>query len=77
MRLTLKKEQYHLQSYRVLLRNLNQKKIPHPPFHMEKVSHGKGRWGKNLKTIINKGIANTNLLKKIHPSFQIERMGGQ
>jgi hypothetical protein len=36
MRLTLKKEQYHLQSYRVFLRDLNQKKMSYPPFHMEK-----------------------------------------
>jgi hypothetical protein len=36
MKLTLKKEQYHLQSCRVLLRDLEQEKMPHPPFHMEK-----------------------------------------
>jgi hypothetical protein len=41
------------------------------------LSHGKGRWAKRLKTKINKGFANTNLLKKTHPSFQIKRMGGQ
>jgi hypothetical protein len=35
MKLTQKRKQYHLQSYRVFLINLNQKQIPHPPFHME------------------------------------------
>jgi hypothetical protein len=63
MKLTLKKEQYHLQSYKVLLRNLNQKNAP-PTF-----SHGKGRWGKSLRAIINKGIANTNLPKQNPPIF--------
>jgi hypothetical protein len=72
MKLTLKKK-YRLQSYRVLFRELNLKKEPPPPTF----SHGKGRWGKSLKSRINKSIANTNLPKKTHPSFQIERMGGQ
>jgi hypothetical protein len=36
MRLTLKKKQYHLQNYRVLLRDLIFKKMPHTPSHMEK-----------------------------------------
>jgi len=36
MRLTLKKEQYKLQSYKVSLKDLNQKKMPHLPSHMEK-----------------------------------------
>jgi hypothetical protein len=36
MRLTIKKEKNHLQSCRVLLRDLKQEKMPHPPFQMEK-----------------------------------------
>jgi hypothetical protein len=53
-----------------LFKDLNQKKCP------THFSHGKGRWGKSLKTKINKGIANTNLPKKTHLSFQIKRVGG-
>jgi hypothetical protein len=35
-------------------------------------SHGKGRWGKNLRTTIHEGIVITNLTKK-HPTdlFQL------
>jgi hypothetical protein len=40
-------------------------------------SHGKGRWGKNLKTTIKEGIVIKNLTKKkAHRSSPIERMGG-
>jgi hypothetical protein len=35
MKLTLKIYIYHLQNYRALLRDFN-KKMPHPPSHMEK-----------------------------------------
>jgi hypothetical protein len=31
-----KKRQYHLQSLEVLLKDLDKKKMAHPPFHMEK-----------------------------------------
>jgi hypothetical protein len=47
-----------------LLRDLIFKGMPHTPSHMEKEGGEKG-----LRTNINKGIANTNLPKKIHPSF--------
>jgi len=30
------KKQYHLQSLEVLLRDFEQKQMPHPPSHMEK-----------------------------------------
>jgi hypothetical protein len=59
-----------------LLRNSSQKNVP-PTF-----SHGERRWAKGLRTIINEGIAITNLTKKTepHPSSPLERiderMGG-
>jgi hypothetical protein len=44
---------------------LRSKKMPHPPFHMEK----EGEEGKGLRTISNEGITITNLTKKnlTHP----------
>ncbi len=42
---------------------LRTKKMPHPPFHMEK----EGGAGKGLKTTIEEGIVIPNLTKKITP----------
>jgi hypothetical protein len=55
-----------------LLKDSSQKNAP-PTF-----SRGERRWAKGLRTIINEGIANTNLTKKIEPqpSSLLERMGG-
>jgi hypothetical protein len=44
-----------------LPRDFEQKNAP-PTF-----SHGEGRWGKGLRTIINQGIVITNLTKKTPP----------
>ncbi len=46
--------------------------MPHPLFHMEK----EGGASKGLKTIIEEGVAITNLTKKIHPPSPLKRMGG-
>ncbi len=53
-----------------MLKNSNQKNAP-PTF-----SHGERRWAKGLRTIINEGIAITNLIKetKPQPSSPLERM---
>ncbi len=71
MKLTLKIYIYHLQIYRALLRDFN-KKMPHPPSHMEKEGGAKV-WELELIKILQTQICP----KKTHPSFQIERMGGQ
>jgi len=39
------KRQYHLQSFKVLSKNLDQKKTP------PTLSHGEGRWGNDLRTM--------------------------
>jgi hypothetical protein len=56
MKLTLEKK-YDLQSPEVLPKDFEQKNVP-PTF-----SHGKRRWGKGLRTIINEGIAITTFQK--------------
>jgi hypothetical protein len=48
---------------RYCLNNSSQKIAP------PTLSHGKGRWGKGLKTTINEGIATKNLTKKTPPIF--------
>jgi hypothetical protein len=41
------------------------------------LSHGEGRWGKNLRTTINEGIVTKKLTKKTpHPSFLLEKIVG-
>jgi hypothetical protein len=54
-----------------LLIDLDRKNAP-PTF-----SHGEGRWGKNLRTIINEDIVTKKLTKKPpHPSSLLERTVG-
>jgi len=53
-----------------LLRDLNPKK--NAPFTF---SHGEGKWGKSLRTKINKNIANTNLPKNNPPIFSNKKDG--
>jgi hypothetical protein len=45
---------------RYCLETLSKKNVP-PTF-----SHGKGKWGKSLRTTINEGIVITNFQKSIH-----------
>ncbi len=69
MKQTLNISIYHLQSYKVLFKN--QKKMPHPSFHMEKEGGAKV-WESKLIKVLQTQICQ----KKTHLSFQIERMGG-
>jgi len=52
---------------------IKQKKMPHPPSHMEK----EGGACRGLKTTIKKRYCNHKFdKKKPHPSFPLKRMGG-
>jgi hypothetical protein len=55
----------------VLLKDLN-KKMPHPPFHMEKEGGAKV-WELELIKVLQTQICP----KKTHPSSQLERIGEQ
>ncbi len=54
-----------------MLTNLDQKKMPHPPSHMEK----EGGVGKGLRTTIKEDITITNLTKKSPPIFSTREDG--
>jgi hypothetical protein len=54
---------YHLQSCRVLLKDLKQKKMPHPPFHMEKQGGAKV-WDPQLMKVLHTQICQK---KPTHP----------
>jgi hypothetical protein len=66
----LKKRKYRLQSLEALLKDLNKKTMPHPPFCMER------KVGEGLRTTINESIITKILTEKPHPSCLLEKMGG-